>query len=73
MFAGVVSVHHTMGGVDIDKNARVLDINKIPIPGLYAAGEVTGSIHGGNRLGSLSMPDTVTFGRIAARSAVNIY
>lgn len=73
MFAGVVSVHHTMGGVDIDKNARVLDINKIPIPGLYAAGEVTGSIHGGNRLGSLSMPDTVTFGRIAARSAVNMY
>lgn len=68
MFQCVVSVHHTMGGVEIDKNARVLDTSGKVIPGLFAAGEVTGGIHGENRLGSMSMPDTVTFGRIAARS-----
>lgn len=71
MFASVVSVHHTMGGVEIDTSAQVLNEEGNVIEGLYAAGEVTGGIHGGNRLGSLSIPDTVTFGRIAARSAVN--
>lgn len=70
MFSAVVSVHHTMGGVQIDTKARVLDGQGEPIPGLYAAGEVTGGIHGANRLGSCSIPDTVTFGRIAARSAL---
>ena len=70
MFSAVVSVHHTMGGVQIDPDARVLDTEGHPIPGLYAAGEVTGGIHGANRLGSCSIPDTVTFGRIAARSAL---
>ncbi len=69
MFSCIVSVHHTMGGVEIDKYARVLGTDGKPIKGLYAAGEVTGGIHGENRLGSLSMPDTVTFGRIAAQSA----
>lgn len=71
MFSCIVSVHHTMGGVKIDSDARVIGKDGNPIPGLYAAGEVTGGIHGANRLGSLSMPDTVTFGRIAARSAQN--
>ncbi len=71
MFASVVSVHHTMGGVEIDSLAQVLNEDGNVIEGLYAAGEVTGGIHGGNRLGSLSIPDTVTFGRIAARSAVS--
>lgn len=70
MFSCIVSVHHTMGGVEIDELARVIDTNGKPIPGLYAAGEVTGGIHGNNRLGSLSIPDTVTFGRIAAQSCV---
>ena len=70
MFSAVVSVHHTMGGVQIDPDARVIDTEGHPIPGLYAAGEVTGGIHGANRLGSCSIPDTVTFGRIAARSAL---
>lgn len=69
MFSCVVSVHHTMGGVAIDRYARVLDEAGEPIAGLYAAGEVTGGIHGANRLGSMSMPDTVAFGRIAAQSA----
>lgn len=71
MFASVVSVHHTMGGVEIDTSAQVMNEDGNRIEGLYATGEVTGGIHGGNRLGSLSIPDTVTFGRIAARSAVN--
>lgn len=69
LFLCVVSVHHTMCGVEIDREARVLDTSGNVIPGLYGAGEVTGGIHGENRLGSMSMPDTVTFGRIAARSA----
>ncbi len=68
MFSSIVSVHHTMGGVEINENAQVLDIEGNIIPGLYAAGEVTGGIHGNNRLGTLSIPDTVTFGRIAAKS-----
>jgi len=70
MFSCIVSVHHTMGGVEIDEYARVMDTSGEPIKGLYAAGEVTGGIHGSNRLGSMSIPDTVTFGRIAAKSAV---
>ncbi|MBR2571751.1 MAG: FAD-binding protein, partial [Clostridia bacterium] len=45
------SVHHTMGGVAINPNAEVLDGSDQPIPGLYAAGEVTGGVHAGNRLG----------------------
>lgn len=70
MFSSVVSVHHTMGGVEIDELARVIDANDKPIPGLYAAGEVTGGIHGGNRLGSVAVADTAIFGRIAAQSCV---
>lgn len=71
MFSCIVSVHHTMGGVEIDEYAHVLDVEGNIIPNLYAAGEVTGGIHGGNRLGSLSIPDTVCFGRIAAETAYN--
>ncbi len=71
MFACIVSVHHTMGGVEIDENAHVIDTKGNIIPNLYAAGEVTGGIHGANRLGSLSIPDTVCFGRIAAATAYN--
>lgn len=71
MFSSVVSVHHTMGGVQIDESARVIDTNGNVIPGLYAAGEVTGGIHGGNRLGSVAVADTAIFGRIAAQSCVS--
>lgn len=70
MFSSVVSVHHTMGGLQIDTDARVISTDGQPIPGLYAAGEVTGGIHGGNRLGSVAVPDTAIFGRIAARSCM---
>ena len=63
------TVHHTLGGVEIDTYARVLSEAGQPIPGLYAAGEVTGGIHGANRLGGNSFPDIIVFGRIAGLSA----
>lgn len=65
----VPTIHHTMGGLEIDKEARVIDKNGKPIIGLYAAGEVTGGIHGANRLGGNAIPDTVVFGKIAGESA----
>jgi len=65
----VPTVHHTMGGVQINENAEVLDTNGNVIPGLLAAGEVTGGIHGTNRLGGNALTDTVVFGRIAGASA----
>ena len=64
-----VRVHYTMGGVEIDEEARVLDTNSEVIEGLYAAGEVTGGIHGSNRLGGNAIADIITFGRIAGNSA----
>ncbi len=63
------AVHHTMGGLKIDEEARVLDKNGKAIEGLYAAGEVTGGIHGGNRLGGNALADIFTFGRIAGFNA----
>jgi flavocytochrome c len=64
------SLHHTMGGVLIDTQARVIDTKGNPIPGLWAAGEVTGGIHAGNRLGGNAIADIFTFGRIAGLNAV---
>ena len=61
------SVHHTMGGVTIDEDTRVLDKNGRPIRGLYAAGEITGGIHGTNRVGCNAVPDALIFGTIAGR------
>jgi fumarate reductase flavoprotein subunit len=58
-----------MGGLKIDTGAHVLDKDGKQIPGLYAAGEVAGGIHAGNRLGGNSLADIFTFGRIAANSA----
>ena len=66
-----MAVHHTMGGVRIDKETRVLDRQGNVIKGLYAAGEVTGGIHGTNRLGGNAIADIFTFGRIAGNSAAN--
>ena len=63
-------IHHTMGGVKIDTAAEVIDTKGNPIPGLFAAGEVTGGVHGGNRLGGNAVADIVIFGRIAAESAI---
>ena len=58
-----------MGGVQIDENARVIDVNQKPIPRLYAAGEVTGGIHGACRLGSCAVTECLVFGRIAGQNA----
>ena len=63
------AVHYTMGGLHINTDAQVLDNAGAPIPGLYAAGEVAGHKMGTNRLGSCSMSDIYTFGRIAGRNA----
>ena len=63
------SIHHTMGGLKINSSAQVLDGKGKPIPGLYAAGEVTGGIHAGNRVGGNAIPDIMVFGRIAGASA----
>lgn len=63
-------IHHTMGGVKINTAAQVIDTEGHPIPGLFAAGEVTGGVHGGNRLGGNAVADIVIFGRIAAESAI---
>lgn len=65
------AVHHTMGGLKIDVNTHVLDKEGAVIPGLYAAGEVAGGIHAGNRLGGNSLTDIFTFGRIAGKTASN--
>lgn len=65
----VPTVHHTMGGVQINENTEVLDKDGKVIKGLYAAGEVTGGIHGSNRLGGNALTDTVVFGRIAGTNA----
>ena len=62
-------VHYTPGGIGIDEQARVIDLEGAPIPGLFAAGEVCGGIHGAGRLGSCALPECIVFGRIAGRSA----
>lgn len=64
-------VHHTMGGVQIDTSAQVLDTEGNVIPGLFAAGEVTGGIHGANRLGGNAVADFIVFGRISGQSAAD--
>lgn len=63
------AIHHTMGGLVIDSKGRVLDKNGNPIEGLFAAGEVTGDIHGKNRLGSNAITDITVFGKISGESA----
>lgn len=60
-------VHHTMGGIEIDETTRVMDTSGNVIPGLFAAGEVTGGIHGANRLGGNAIADVISFGRIAGQ------
>lgn len=63
------TVHHTMGGVKINTNAEVVNTNGEVISGLFAAGEVTGGIHGSNRLGGNALADITVFGRIAGENA----
>lgn len=61
------TIHHTMGGLRINEKTQVLDKNGNVIPGLYAAGEITGGIHGGNRLGRNALTDLLVFGHIAGQ------
>merc|ERR1712151_23336 len=60
-------IHYCMGGLEIDVNSACMGANGKPIPGLYAAGEVAGGVHGNNRLGGNSLLDCVVFGRVAGK------
>ena len=64
-------VHHTMGGIKINDNAEVISTDGDVIPGLFAAGETTGGVHGNNRLGGNAVADFTIFGRIAGQSAAD--
>lgn len=68
----VPSVHHTMGGIKIDVDAHVINSDGNIIEGLYAAGEVTGGVHGTNRLGSNAIADISVFGKIAGKNAAEM-
>ena len=63
------AVHHTMGGIKINTNAEVISTNGNAISGFYAAGEVTGGIHGANGLGGNAIADIIIFGRQAGKNA----
>lgn len=63
------AVHHTMGGIKINTKAEVMNDNGEVIPGFFACGEVTGGVHGGNRLGGNAIADIITFGKIAGTQA----
>jgi flavocytochrome c len=65
-------VHHTMGGLHINTDANVMHIDNYPIENLYAAGEVAGGVHGGDRLGSCATLDCLSFGRIAGHNVVMV-
>lgn len=65
-------IHHTMGGVKINTETQVLTADGTAIPGLYAAGEITGGVHGANRLGGNAVSDFVVFGRIAGAEAAEL-
>ena len=62
-------IHYTMGGVKINTNTEVLNESGDPIPGLFAAGEVTGGLHGQNRIGGNSVAEIIIFGRQAGIKA----
>jgi fumarate reductase flavoprotein subunit len=63
------AIHHTMGGVTINTKAHVLNNSGEPVEGLFAAGEVTGGVHGGNRIGGNAVADITIFGRTAGANA----
>jgi len=62
-------IHHTMGGIEINTKSEVISTQGSPIPGLYACGEVTGGVHGGNRVGGNAILDCLVFGTTAGREA----
>ena len=69
IYARKTAAHHTMGGVEIDANARALKADGSIVKGLYCAGEITGVIHGANRVGGNAIVDYIVFGRIAGAQA----
>jgi succinate dehydrogenase/fumarate reductase flavoprotein subunit len=66
------SLHHTMGGIVINTDGQVVNEDGEAISGLFAAGEVTGGVHGGNRLGGNAIADIFTYGRIAGANVVKL-
>ena len=66
------TIHHTMGGLRINEKTQILDKNGNVIPGLYAACEITGGIHGGNRLGRNALTDLLVFGHIAGQEVAKV-
>ena len=66
----VPAVHHTMGGIKINVKTQVLDAQGKVIPGLFAAGEVTGGVHGDNRVGGNGIADAMVFGKRAGEEAL---
>jgi len=65
-------LHYTPGGIGINAKAQVINLNGQPIPGLFAAGEVCGGIHGASRLGACALTECLVFGRIAGREAASL-
>lgn len=65
------AIHHTMGGIKINTNTEVINKSGDIVEGLYAAGEVTGGVHGGNRIGGNAVTDITVFGRIAGKNAAS--
>ena len=65
------AIHHTMGGLSVNTLTQVLKADGTPIPGLYAAGEVTGGLHGANRLGGNGVADIVVNGKLAGEAAAS--
>lgn len=63
------AIHHTMGGIKINTNTEVINNSGNVVEGLYAAGEVTGGVHGGNRIGGNAVSDITVFGKIAGKNA----
>ena len=74
-YVGVVQpvLHYTMGGLAVDTEGRVMDKDSAPMPGLYAAGEIMGGVHGENRLGGSSLLDCVVFGLASAEHIIQEY
>ncbi|KAH9941031.1 fumarate reductase [Amylocystis lapponica] len=64
-------LHYTMGGLEIDAESRVIDTSGKPIPGIFAAGEIAGGVHGANRLGGSSLLGCVVFGRVSGDAAAS--
>ena len=65
-------LHYTPGGIGINAKAQVINLHGQPIPGLFAAGEVCGGIHGASRLGACALTECLVFGRIAGREAASL-